>query len=274
MNNPVKILCSIESIYERDLNYIKNKKTKIKNFLDNIFESNEVDFIDYNDLNKKSYDSYDFLIISGGNTMIGSKESKKRDDFELELIDVFKNKNIPILGICRGHQLIGKYCGLKVLNIKEKNIKHFFENEGKTVPTFHEITIHSDVFDNYFNSLHIQMATDLFCNVNSIHKQYIDFKKNKAKHNLNVLASSHDNIPEIIVGDGLMGFQFHPENIENFKKLDIIKSYKESVFFIKDKIINEKYNIYLNEDIIDRKNFNYNINIFYDMIWMFFKKYK
>ncbi len=54
----------------------------------------------------------DGIILSGGNDLyewFNTKESKKRDAFEYKLIKYAIENSIPILGICRGMQVIANY---------------------------------------------------------------------------------------------------------------------------------------------------------------------
>jgi N5-(cytidine 5'-diphosphoramidyl)-L-glutamine hydrolase len=56
----------------------------------------------------------DFLILTGGNDVYevcNSTLSKKRDEIEMLLIKDCITYNIPLLGICRGMQIISKYFG-------------------------------------------------------------------------------------------------------------------------------------------------------------------
>ena len=62
------------------------------------------------------------LIISGGEDF-GVK--KKRDILEKKLIDYFLKKKKPILGICRGFQLISKLFGSKITKAKEEVRKKY-----------------------------------------------------------------------------------------------------------------------------------------------------
>lgn len=101
------------------------------------------------------------LILSSGNDI---KEFKERDHTEKKLIDIFLNKKKPILGICRGMQLLNIYFGGKI----KKNKKNFFgrnhsnsnhhvdisnfdyEKKKITVNSFHDYGIHiNDIAENF-----------------------------------------------------------------------------------------------------------------------------
>ena len=71
----------------------------------------------------------DGLILSGGNTLHscnpkGKDVSKLRDDFEFLLIDHALKNNIPIIGICRGMQVINKYFNGRLVKIDNDKSKH------------------------------------------------------------------------------------------------------------------------------------------------------
>lgn len=56
--------------------------------------------------------SIDGILLTGGNDLSifdDNELSQKRDEFELKLIGFGLKHNIPIFGVCRGMQLIGKY---------------------------------------------------------------------------------------------------------------------------------------------------------------------
>jgi len=61
------------------------------------------------------------LLLSGGNDLFQFSEndlSKKRDAFEKELLAFSISEKIPVLGVCRGMQLIGDYFGSTFTSVK------------------------------------------------------------------------------------------------------------------------------------------------------------
>lgn len=55
------------------------------------------------------------LVLSGGNDL---GEYSERDKLEKYLIGYFIKKSLPVLGICRGSQILAKYFGNKIYKIK------------------------------------------------------------------------------------------------------------------------------------------------------------
>ena len=69
---------------------------------------------------KKDYITYKpkGLIVSGGGDIYNYDKklyNLQRDKNEKKIIDFFKNKKLPILGICRGFQLICSYNGKPIV---------------------------------------------------------------------------------------------------------------------------------------------------------------
>lgn len=162
----------------------------------------------------------DGLILSGGADMdpllSGQRADEKtgrvspqRDKQELLLLDYFyKNTKKPILGICRGMQVINVYFkGDLILDLPSSGyLAHSISNNERYNP-IHDITIYED-------TLLKEMIGDKKTNVNTIHHQAIG----KLGEGLKVSAISQDGVIEAVETEDvrvrfLFGTQWHPEMI-------------------------------------------------------------
>ena len=128
------------------------------------------------------------LILSGGDDIGLFKE---RDNTELALLDFMIKSKLPVIGICRGMQLIHHFYG----GTLEKGNDVFVKE--------HRATKHSILFN------------DELMSVNSYH----NCKINEATlhNNLSVIARNvKDNSIEAVLGDKLIGLMWHPERDEQF----------------------------------------------------------
>jgi len=87
--------------------------------------------------------NFDGLVLSGGND-IG--QFKERDDLEKYLIQYCLKNSLPILGICRGAQVIAKFFKNEIVRVKNHVGSHkvnIFKNflKNKTVNSFHNYGI-------------------------------------------------------------------------------------------------------------------------------------
>jgi putative glutamine amidotransferase len=148
-----------------------------------------------------------------------------RDIFELELCRQAMYKNIPIMGICRGMQLINVALGGSLKYVSNET-KHAAAKDGssghnKTMEEMNTDSLHSLKLlpkSNIFESLKEIFQENL--SVNSIHFQSID----KLAESLSLDAYSEDEEVEIVsnIDKNILGFQFHPElDLKNpvYKKL-------------------------------------------------------
>ena len=113
------------------------------------------------------------IILSGGNDLFNNhknKENKYRDMMEKKLIKYYLVKNIPILGTCRGFQLISSY--LKSITKKCKNHvrkshnlilakSKFIDFKILTVNSFHDFGVY-DLSNNFdIISLHKDQSIEI-----------------------------------------------------------------------------------------------------------------
>ena len=160
-------------------------------------------------LNKELLSKVDGLILSGGgdidSSFFGQPPHPKidtvyieRDEFELELYAEAKKMNIPILGICRGLQLINVAEGGTLIQHIEN---HSFSPRDALI---HDVIINKE-------SILYDIVKTSQISVNSIHHQVID----KAGRDIRITAYSKDNFPEAIevLNSEILAVQWHPEEL-------------------------------------------------------------
>ena len=157
----------------------------------------------------------DGLILSGGHDIspynYGQEPSQKigetfpeRDTYEIILLEESKKRNIPILGICRGFQLINVAAGgtlYQDLSLIPGNILKHNQVSNPTLKT-HKV----EIKENSFISSIFGKETM----VNSFHHQVID----KVANDFIVVAKASDGVVEAIEHKTykfLVAVQWHPE---------------------------------------------------------------
>ena len=143
------------------------------------------------------------IILTGGNDLSSLSNrciDKTRDLFEKSIIEASIQRNIPILGVCRGMQVIGEFFGAQILEV---------ENH---IGMGHDINIIPNTV------LHKCMKKDQL-NVNSYHKYSI---KDIDENIFNILATSKNREIEAIMHKSypIMAQMWHPEREEPFKEGD------------------------------------------------------
>ena len=114
-------------------------------------------------------------------------------------------KQVPILGICLGHQAIAIAFGGKVINSNE--ISH-----GKIVEINHS---KSKIFKDIHNNFHATRYHSLMIDKNSLSKEINIIAKTKNDIIMGVEHSSFN----------LFGLQFHPESIETKFGIKMIENF-------------------------------------------------
>jgi len=145
------------------------------------------------------------ILLTGGNDIYsvskGDRLSKKRDQFENGLIRIGLEQKIPIVGVCRGMQIIANYFQVQLKKCHDH------------VNTMHPISIVQDCF---IHQIYGNTAT-----VNSYH----NFCINEINENIIVAAKCIDgkNTIEAIecINYKIIGIMWHPERMDPFAEQDI-----------------------------------------------------
>lgn len=161
-------------------------------------------------------DHIDGLVLTGGsdyNPLWGGEEpspnlhhiNKERDLPELLTTRLSFNRQIPILGICRGIQTMAMALGGKIVqDIEHSNIKHN-QDADRTEPT------HSVAIDKHSILYKVYGKEKLY--VNTFHHQAVS----EPGTHFNVSAKAPDGVIEAIESNEykpILGVQWHPEWLE------------------------------------------------------------
>lgn len=126
------------------------------------------------------------FILSGGNDL---NVKKNRNKLETKILSLSKRKNIPVLGICHGMQLMNKFEGGKIKRVKNH------------VRKFHKLK---------------NIEAGYPAKVNSYH----DFSIAKIGKNFKVISKACDDEIEAIKHNNYnwLGWMWHPERDQKFNK--------------------------------------------------------
>jgi putative glutamine amidotransferase len=169
-------------------------------------------------ITKALIESIDGLLLTGGGDIhprtYGQKPHEKlstttvaRDRFELEAIRLSLADNMPILGICRGHQVLNIAMGGTLYQdlscVEHKTLIH--SDPEQTGKILHKVKIQKD-------SKLFQIIGSTAIETNSSHHQVVD----KLGKGLKATAFASDGLIEGIEHsqyDFVIGIQWHPEGI-------------------------------------------------------------
>ena len=174
----------------------------------------------------------DVLLLPGGNDIsparYGEDASPKlgcvnllRDEFELRVLSLAKKRRLPIVGICRGRQMLNVFNGGTLwqdlpTQFPAKDVQH------KNV--HHDISIEP-------GSLLAKMVGATSATVNSTHHQAVK----KLAPGFRVVAKSPEGVVEAIeaVDYPAIGVQFHPERMVMQEKNDLFLKFFQNLNLLK-----------------------------------------
>jgi len=140
--------------------------------------------------------------LYGGNPEDSSEVSRQRDDFEIKLIQAAVKKRLPILGICRGCQILNVARGGTLRNL----------DDNKTLADIHFNSNGHPVTLAEGSRLEEISKTQRLAIVGSYHRQAVM----RLGHNLRITATGPGGVIEAIEGNALgdpwlVAVQWHPE---------------------------------------------------------------
>lgn len=155
----------------------------------------------------------DGVIISGGGPGIRRKKyidglepsNPKRYNFEKQIIlHCYRNK-IPLLGICRGHQMIAEVLGGAIDN----SFSHGEFHKQKRKPSFPHHDIKLDLSSKFYEIMGRERLR-----VNSLHSQVVQHVPPGFKVSSRSVDGVIESMELIDEQNWIMSFQFHPEKMQ------------------------------------------------------------
>ena len=146
-----------------------------------------------------------------------------RDEQDLAISKYFLEKKKPILGICRGIQIMNVACGGTLYQDLEKEggfEHHFGDKYPRNIP-WHRVNLEKDsVLESIYGTEEIR--------VNSFHHQAIKDPGKKVK----ITAWSEDHVPEAMEVEGhpfALAVQWHPEMMyDSAEQLKLLRAFVEA----------------------------------------------
>jgi gamma-glutamyl-gamma-aminobutyrate hydrolase PuuD len=161
----------------------------------------------------KVLDEIDGLLLTGGGDVdpelyagqpgTGQLVDRERDDFEIALIHGAVSRDMPMLGICRGVQILNVAHGGTIRNLRDDPARSARHGIGLSSFNAHNVTVES-------NSRLAELAGAGTMNVNSFHGQAVG----DLGDGLSVAAVAEDGVIEAVERPDktfIVATQWHPE---------------------------------------------------------------
>lgn len=180
---------------------INNTKVKVVTKNNLKYLNNLCDYIGIFSYDDENF-NYEVLKLCDGIIIQGGSDIHK---YHYKIVDYAINNNIPLLGICMGHQVVGLYSTNKGEKDLVKIDNHYKIGEQHLV----NIDKNSNLYKIFKEKLY----------VNSRHL----FKLNEVKQPFKIVARSDDDVIEAIeyIDDEhfILSVQWHPEDMDNMQGL-------------------------------------------------------
>lgn len=139
----------------------------------------------------------------------------ERDTLEIKLCQLSQKREIPLLGICRGMQIMNVALGGNIV----QHIESHIQDKPRDLATHYVIL-------NYSSKL-CEILEESIINVNSFHHQVV----NSVGENLFVSGNSEDDYIEAIEGKKgfYIGVQWHPETLTDKYSNKLFKAFAEAI---------------------------------------------
>jgi putative glutamine amidotransferase len=164
---------------------------------------------------------YDAVILPGGGdidpALYGQQPQahvietdRELDTFQIEIAASALRDGTPILGICRGMQVLNVAAGGTLVQHLETTDQHF-PGEARDNPDLRPNPVHDIEIEGA--SVLSKLLEEARIAVNSLHHQAAD----EVGAGLKVTATAHDGTVEAVEGPGgfQVGVQFHPEDLRH-----------------------------------------------------------
>jgi gamma-glutamyl-gamma-aminobutyrate hydrolase PuuD/uncharacterized protein YjbI with pentapeptide repeats len=163
------------------------------------------------------------IILPGGPHLPSEPDKDIRTQFEISLIKLAIQEKIPLLGICRGHQIIGAYYGgqVKTIHNHERSDIHVKDKTSQLYQRLEKkyLKIEGKQEARSFSPMSLKRNAETFIYTSRCaHEQALFFKS--IPEEVKIVAKASDGIIEALeIGETIQTFQHHNEaSLEEFSE--------------------------------------------------------
>lgn len=142
--------------------------------------------MDWDSVSSAAWKGFDGVVLSGSYEMLSQPRTQTKFSRELELA---RASDVPLLGVCFGHQLLGQAFGSTVVRASKPSLGYYEAEVLKKNPLFDELGPKVSVYESHHEV------------VSFLPRDFLQLARSRASE---VCAMQHSRLP-------LFGVQFHPE---------------------------------------------------------------